>query len=597
MKNRTRSILSVSLLLGLTAGAFGQKQLVFQAMLDEMARTMTALQIDTIKPPYYLAYTVTDAESYYVRATLGSLISSGENPHSRDINVQLRVGSQAFDNSNFVSLGSMASRSRMAYVGEEGSMLTSFEDDVDALRRDLWLATDIVYKRALDDLSKKRATLQNKVRTDSTADFSSAKPYSTTELPMTEKFDRQQWEQTVRKLSAVLKKFTGIQTSDVSAGYAANYAYFANNEGSQHNRRSGRAYVEVKASTQASDGMPLIDYVGFYGNSLRDLPGEKEMTQAIETMATELSARRDAVLLDSYSGPVLFEKQAAAELVAQALAPLLCNVREPIADNPQIEQMMKTQFGDINFQSKIGVRVMPDFLSVADDPTRSSYNGGPLIAGFLVDAEGVPSREVKLIEKGILKTLLTSRTPHKRIAESNGHARGFAPQPFFSNLFVTAANPLKDSDLKKKLLALCKERELEFGIIVRKMSNPYFKRQTRTESDMFSIFGPGGTKPLVTEPLTVYKVFADGREERVRGMEISGLTPQSFKEIIAASQSIYVYNHITGQRKGTYSSLFSPSDVRVSVVTPSLLFDSIDLKKASGRHQTPPVAPSPVLGQ
>jgi hypothetical protein len=111
------------------------------------------------------------------------------------------------------------------------------------------------------------------------------------------------------------------------------------------------------------------------------------------------------------------------------------------------------------------------------------------------------------------------------------------------------------------------------------------------------MFGLGGSKPLVTEPLAVYKVFADGREERVRGVEISGMTPQSFKEIMAASQSVHVYNHITGQKKASYSGLFNPADVRVSVVAPSLLFDSIDLKKSSAPHRTPPVAPNPVLGQ
>jgi hypothetical protein len=322
------------------------------------------------------------------------------------------------------------------------------------------------------------------------------------------------------------------------------------------------------------------------------------MIQQIESMANDLTARRDATLLDSYSGPVLFEKQAAAEVVAQGLGPSLCNIRDPVTDNAQLEQMIKNQMGENTTQNKIGSKVLADFLSVTDDPTKTSYNGMALIGGFPVDAEGVPARVVKLVEKGVLKTLLTSRTPHKRVPESNGHARGLAQQAFFSNLFITTTKPTKDAELKATLLAMCKERGLDFGIVIRKMANPYFQRVTRDQSDpMSSYYAATGPKPLVGLPLAVFKVYPDGREERVRGMEIAGMTTQSFKEITAASKGTYVYNHITAQKRPSYAGIFNPQDTRVSVVTPSLLFESIDLKKISAPHRTAPIAPPPVFGQ
>jgi predicted Zn-dependent protease len=470
--------LAAAVMLGTAAEALGQNQFIIKAMKDEMGRAMSGLRIDTMKSPYYLAYTVFDQEWYSVRASMGSLLSSSDFPRSRPINVQLRVGSKNFDNTNFASFTAMGNRSRLASVAEDGTLYSAFEGDYGAMRRDFWLATDILYKRALDNLSKKRAVLQNRVRTDSTPDFSSAIPYSVTTAPLTEKFDKQQWEEKVKRLSAVFKKYTAIQKSDVSAGCATSYTYFLNNEGSQVNRGSLRAYVEITASTQASDGMPLNDFVAFYATSLRELPDENEMIHQIEAMAKDLTARRDAALIDSYSGPVLFEKQAAAEVIAQALGPSLCNIREPILDNAQLEQMIKNQMGDYSMQNKIGAKVLADFLSVMDDPTKTSYKGSVLIGGYPVDAEGVPAREVRVVEKGILKTLLTSRTPHKRIAESNGHSRGLAHQAFFSNLIVTTTKPMKDTELKNTLLAMCKERGLDFGIIVRKMTNPYFLKQT-----------------------------------------------------------------------------------------------------------------------
>jgi len=596
MRTSIRFILVTAVMLGLAADALGQNQLIIKAMKDEMDRAMTGLKVDTMKPPYYIAYTIYDQEWYTARASMGSLLSSSDFPRSRPINVQLRAGSKSFDNTNFASLTAFG-RGRIASVAEDGTLYSAFEGDYDALRRDFWLATDILYKRALDNLSKKRAVLQNKVRTDSTADFTEAKPYTATTAPLTEEFDKLQWEEKVKRLSAVFKKYPGIQKSDANAGFVNAYSYFLNSEGSQVNRGYLRAYVEIMASTQASDGMPLYDFVGFYTASQQELPGEKEMIQQIEAMANDLTARRDAVLLDSYSGPVLFEKQAAAEVIAQGLGPSLCNIREPVSDNAQLEQMIKNQFGENTLQNKIGARVLADFLSVTDDPTKISFNETVLVGGFPVDAEGVPAREVKLVEKGILKTLLTSRVPHKRITESNGHARGLAHQAFFSNLFVTSTKTMKDAELKDALLAMCKERGLEFGIIIRKMANPYFQRQARDPSDPSSYYSASGPRPLVGVPLAVFKVYPDGREERVRGMEIVGMTLQSFKEITAVSESAYAYNHITSQRRPSYTGIFDPQDTRVSVVTGSLLFESIDLKKSSAPHRTPPVAPPPIQGK
>lgn len=595
MRKSIHLLLVMAVVLGLSADALGQNQMIIKAMKDEMDRAMSSLKIDTMKSPYYIAYTIYDQEWYTVRASMGSLLSSSDFPHSRPINVQLRVGDKNFDNTNLASFPAYG-RSRIAFVAEDGTLYSAFEGDYDALRKDLWLATDIAYKRALDNLSKKKAALQNSVRTDVTADFTSAKPFTFTMPPVTEKFDKQRWEEKVRRLSLIFKKFPGIQKSVVNGGFVNAYSYFLNSDGSQVNRPYLRSYVEVTATTQATDGMPLSDFVAFYANSQSELQSEKEMTRQIEAMATDLTERRDAVLLDSYSGPVIFEKQAAAEVIAQGLGTALCNIREPISDNSQIEQVIKNQVGENTMQNKIGAKVVADILSITDDPTKSTFEGTALTGGYPVDAEGVPAKAVTLVEKGILKTLLTSRVPHKRVSESNGHARGLAHQAFFSNLFVKATKTTKDAELKKALLKMCKERGLDFGIIIRKMSNPYFQRVMRDPSDPSSYYSYTGTRPLVGMPVSVFKVYLDGREERVRGMEIAGMTQQAFKEIVVASEGLYVYNHITSQRRPSYTGIFDPQDTRVAVITPSLLFESIDLKKTTTPHRKPPIAPHPIYG-
>lgn len=595
MKKRMPLFICAAIFLLSLPRVHAQKQWIFSAMKDEMERTLSSLKIDTLGPPYYVGYSVRESESYSVRATMGSLLSVSETPRSRSINVQLRVGSMTFDNTNFLSFGSFG-RSGVTFVSNDGTKSTSYEDDEASLRRDLWIATDAVYKLALADLSKKKAAFQNKVRTDTTADFSKTAPYSATVAPTTEKFDLAQWKEKTRNLSAVLKRFPSIQYSEVNSGLANDYTYFLNSDGGQSTRQKIRAWVEVKAKTQAPDGMPLANFVGFFGNSLKELPSDEEMVKQIETMARELTALRDAQTIDLYSGPVLFENQAAAELVSQGLAANLCNFREPAADNAQLEQMVRSQASDLPFQNKMGSRVLPDFLSVTDDPTMASYKGTPLVGGYIIDEEGVRAKPVRLIENGTLKTLLTSRTPHRRIEESNGHGRGYPPQAFFSNIIVSAGNAKSDADLKKELLAICKERGLEYGIIIRKIVNPYFQSQFRDDVGM-TFFGAISARAFISNPLLVYKVYPDGKEELVRGAEISGMTAQTFKEILSTGQSEYVYNHLASQRRSTFSGLFVGGDTRVAVVTPSLLFESIDLKKSSLRYTTAPVAPHPVFGK
>ena len=75
------------------------------------------------------------------------------------------------------------------------------------------------------------------------------------------------------------------------------------------------------------------------------------------------------------------------------------------------------------FTKKVGQEVLPKFLSVADDPTKSELAGVKLAGSYDYDNEGVPARRVEVIQDGILKNFLTSRMPIKGFEQSNGHGR------------------------------------------------------------------------------------------------------------------------------------------------------------------------------
>jgi predicted Zn-dependent protease len=589
MKTYYRYLSVLTSVLILSYNTYSQKDWIFAAMKDEMTRTLLNLKIDTLKPPYYVGYSVIESESHKIQATLGSLLSSSNNPKSRLINIQLRVGSYSFDNSNFLSYA--YDKSGVVYVGEDGTIRTAFEDDYSALRHDLWLATDAVYKSALANLSKKKAALENKIRSDTTSDFSPIKPFVLTEKPLEGSFDKSTWEEKVKKLSAVFKKFPEIQSSKVEATMSNDYIYFLNSDEAKNTHVKTIVGITVTAKTQALDGMPLNDFITFYGRTQKDIPSDEEMLKQIEDMATELTKLRSAIKLDSYSGPVLFQDQAAAEVIAQGLGNNFCNSREPIVDNPWLEQEIKNQFNLSPLLNKVGARILPEFISVSDKPSMSSYNSISLIGARNVDEEGVKPVDVSLVEKGKLKSLLTSRMPHKRIPESNDHGRGFGPQAFYNNLFVSAEKKSTDAELKKNLIEMCSDLGLEYGILIRKINNPYFKQMIGREEDDY--FQRRTAPPFLLEPIVAYKIYKDGREEMVRGIEFDGMTIQSFKEIIAVSNSEYIYNHLARQPKPT---LFQTSNPMVSVVTPSLLFESIDLKGQTKSYQALPIVSRPTSG-
>jgi predicted Zn-dependent protease len=58
--------------------------------------------------------------------------------------------------------------------------------------------------------------------------------------------------------------------------------------------------------------------------------------------------------------------------------------------------------------NKVGSRVLPEFLTVTDNPQLTQADGHTLFGSYKFDEEGTPSQETVLIKDGVLKTLLTS---------------------------------------------------------------------------------------------------------------------------------------------------------------------------------------------
>jgi predicted Zn-dependent protease len=557
-----------------------ENNILISAMRDEISRSMEKLQLEELEKPYFIAYRVQERKSMSASATFASLLRSSES-HTRSLAVEVRVGDYAFDNTNFLSF----SFGRSGVVSMfRGTVQLSLEDDYQELRRQIWLATDGAYKKALEDLSRKRAVLQNKTRTEKIPDFSKEKPCTIIDLPASMEVNLTEAESLVRELSGLFKEMPGIFTSKVDFQVSNEYTHYLNSEGTSFTRANPSLRFTALAGTQAKNGMPLEDFVAVYGRSTDDLPPKAELAERIREMGARLQELSSAPLIERYIGPVLLEGQAVAELFSQNFAPKLLASRRSLSDNHRFNSynlQMENPFLD-----KVGARVLPRFMSIVDNPTLSEYNKRRLMGSYKVDDDGVYAQETSLVERGMLKTLLTTRNPVRGIIQSTGNRRGSGSVP--SNLFVTTEEGLKDKKIKQEFFNMLKQQGKDYGIVIRRLCNPLLNMS----SAMYS--PPGREKTKVKNIILAYKVFTNGHEELIRNAELSGISAATFKEIIAASKSQTVYNYHFLPQHASHFSTGPRANVVVSLIVPSLmLFEEMTIKPPSGEVPNPPVSKHP----
>lgn len=592
MKRRARFRLAgpaaalAALLLGGAAPLPAQDDVVLRAMRDELGRSMDELRLRGLEKPYFIAYRVRETAGVSASASFGSLMDRRET-HVRWIAVEVRVGDYDLDNTNFLNF---SARPRAAGGVFAGMASLPLDADYAVLRRQIWLATDDAYKQALEDLSRKRAALQSRTLRERIPDFTREPPASVDDRKLPVRVDPAKAEALVRDLSALFRQMPDVFASSVSLDGLTATTRYVNSEGTVAVRDDPLVTVKAVGRTPAADGMPLEDFVAVHALSMAELPARDELAAAIRGLGATLAGLRAAPPLDRYQGSVLFEGEAAAELFGQVFAPNLLAVRRPVAEQAQYETVL--QQGENPFIDRIGARVLPPGFDVVDAPTRAVHDGARLIGGYRVDDEGVPAREVRPVEQGILKALLATRTPVCGISASTGHRAGAGPMP--SNLVVTARNGLGDAALRAELLRVVRERGKEYGIIVRRLANPALRLSRGAAAGMEGF--PARPAGVV---IVAVKVFPDGREELVRNAAVAGLTAAAFKDILAASAAAPVHTTVMSLRgSGGFSLSFlrqalEGADAVVSLAVPSLLFEDVTLRAVSREAPRLPATPHP----
>ena len=532
-----------------------------RAMKDEMQRSMKQLHIEGADGPYFIAYKIVDTDTAEAQASLGSLTSSGES-RSRFLSVTVRVGSYDLDNTNApAGGGGMA-----ALLGSLSSsaVVLPIDDSYDELRRKIWLATDSAYKKAVEDLSAKKAALESKGRDEKIPDFSKEPARQESEIlpPVHEKLADA--EHLVRDASVVFRTLPGVQTSEARFEVVNSTEHFLNSEGTTYTRQIPELYFHASASMQNSTGEIFSDSCSEYGRSLAELPAEAALVQESQAVVDRLTARRKGHVAKRYNGPVLFEGQSAAELFAHHFAEQLSS--HPHSSNGASLLALFNGPGSNTTSSllnKVGSRILPEFLMVVDNPQLTQADGHTLFGNYKFDEEGTPSQETVLVKDGFLKTLLTSRSPVRGMLKSTGNMRERGTLP--GNLFLDTTKSASEDELKAQLLDLVKARSLEFGIIIRRLSG--------------------------NAALECIRVYADGHEEALRDARVAEVTISSFKDVLAVSKDRTVYTERAGIT--SLAGLLSHNDM-VTYVVPDLLFEDMTVEHVPNESPKLPDIPSPL---
>jgi predicted Zn-dependent protease len=471
------------------------------------------------------------------------------------VHAQVRVGDYTYDNTGFAGgRGGNAANGVLAQA--------SVEDDYNALRHDLWLATDSAYKSAVETIAQKRAYTQGRTQQDDPLpDFSKEKATTSISPRMKIIVDQAKVEAQLREWSKIFRDFPAVQTSSIAYHSRLNHRYIANSEGTRTLVPQFLISLQISAATQAADGMNINYSLPFSARTFEELPSTQQVADAIRQMGKDITALRTAPVLDAnYSGPVMLVGQASTEMFARVLAPNLTEERGPIGGRGG-------QSSGSALLDRMNRPVLPANISVYDDPTMKKFGEKSLVGFYPIDDQGVPSQRVSLVEDGLLTNLLTSRRPSKERLQSNGHGRGVPGRETaqVSNFVVKADKDAKGfADLKAELIKLAKDERLDYGIMIKQLS---------------------GNQGAIGTPLLVYKVHvADGREELIRGASAGALTVQSLRHIQSVGTDVYVSNRLVGT---------AGAETPTTIIAPSVILEELSLDRPSGTQQKPATLTNP----
>jgi TldD protein len=519
-----------------SAHAAASGDLLLEALLTELDRSKAQLRMDQVDPPYYIEYRVNDVDDYAAEAAFGAL-RENQRVRYRVLRVVVRIGDYKQDSYYGVGMGE--------------TNILPLDDDPIALRHQLWLATDDAYKEAVQALTEKQAALkQFSAESSPVDDFAKAPVVSVLEPTVTLQVDEAAWKKTIEDATNLYRQYPDVQMVNGSLRFSAINEYLVNSEGTVTRTGKKTYTVQLNSTAQAADGMRLNRNPFWTVARAEELPTrDKLMAESKKMLDTVMALRQAPIVEETYRGPVLFAPDAADDIVASLVG---ANV---LGRKPQLGRPNRTTGA---FATSFKTRVLPNFLTVIDDPTLKDFDGKSLVGSYDVDDDGVKAQPVTLVNNGTLVNYLVSRQPIRDFPASNGHGRagaGTFPSPNLGVLVVKSSDAQSPEALKQHVIEMIVEQGKPYGYRVETL-------------------GPGNA------PRLLYRIYPDGHEELVRGAVFNELDVRALRsDLLSAGNDPTVSNRAGG--------------VATTIISPSLLFDELEVKRADTSKDKLPDYPPP----
>ena len=521
------------------------------AMKAELARSQVAFLTERVQP-YFLSYEITDDQVVSVTGSFGKLQTS-QKTRSRQLDIDLRVGNAHLDNTH----GARDDGSAPIFV--------PIEPDPDALRSVLWYYTDLKYKQAVQQLAAVTTDVQvNVAQEDKSDDFSPAPAAQHSEKLKVMNVDQKAWEEKVRKYTAPFARYGNIYAANATLMADIESRWYVNSDGSAIMVSRPLYYLYLSAQIKADDGMDLPRYESFFASEAGGLPSDQSVLKTVDQMIKDLQALRAAPIVDPYTGPAILSGRAAGVFFHEVFGHRIEGHRQKDENEGQ------------TFKKMVGEKLLPGNFSVVSDPTVQRLGSSELAGYYDYDNEGVKGQRVTVLDHGVFKNFLMSRSPIEGFPNSNGHGRrqqGNAPVARQSNLIVTVDHPVSRDELKRQLIEEVKKQNQKFGLYFEDIQGGF---------TLTSRFTPNAFNVL---PIMVYRIYPDGREELVRGVNLIGTPLTAFSKIVAGDGEVATFNGVCGAESGS---------VPVSASSPDLLVSQIEVAKKEKSNARAPILPAPI---
>ncbi|RMG97862.1 MAG: hypothetical protein D6705_07655 [Deltaproteobacteria bacterium] len=552
------------------------------AVRSELDRGLVGLSVPNAPSPYFAEARWTRAFVWSIAASYGGLTRDLEE-RQQVAAVRVRVGSPTHDDSGLLGSDDVAAR-----------FDPGIESSPTYLAHRTWLAQDASFRAAIRAFSRKEGILARLSVDVPVPDYGPG-PGPTVRLEggrMAVGVDTEGLAAAVRRASQRFARFPSIDNGEVHVAIVHEHRIVATTEDLAFDRTLTRAIVAAVADTQAPDGMRIDHGRAIHLHEI-PTPGpdfDRQVIALTDRVLTELEALASAPMIDeAYDGPLLFLDGAAAQLLATLIPSQAHGVPPPLSESGRVLELEPA------WQRRLGKNVLPPFLSLVDDPERDPFGSYPL------DAEGFVPQRIRLVDRGTLTSLLMTRTPGRELRRSNGHARATPALdvgPQISNLVVEVHGRARSQrELERELLRRAREDGYDYAYVVESLRDDVLLGPPPRDSAA-TLAGTG--KVSLPLPARLWRIEAGGRRTLVRGAMLAPVAIRVLRRIRAVGRRAQVHRlrlPVAGYgaadaQLGLDAALSHTVDV--TVTTPALLVDGLEILVERGERERPPVLAHPL---